>query len=143
MRAAKVQASLRIRAVLPEPPPLTHTSCESRGAFRQKTKSLGPLNGWARAVKICHDGMLEDTNSLDAPQIYVKFNNQSYKINNMIAKVFNCTMIQYNADQESSIVPQKHEMPNTVKLLKVQTPKKKCCNYPKIGPVSFYCRVMA
>ena len=68
MRAAKVQASLRIRAVSPEPPLLTHTSSESRGTFRQKTRSLAPLNGWACAVKICHDGMLEDTNSLDAAQ---------------------------------------------------------------------------
>ena len=48
MRAAKVQASLRIR---------------------QKARSLAPLNGWACAVKICHDGMLEDTNSLDAAQM--------------------------------------------------------------------------
>ena len=30
MRAAKVQASLRIRAVSPEPPLLAHTSSESR-----------------------------------------------------------------------------------------------------------------
>ena len=65
MRAAKVQASLRIRAVSPEPPLLSHTSSESRGTFRQKTRSLAPLNGWACAVKICHDGMLKDTNSLD------------------------------------------------------------------------------
>ena len=28
-----------------------------------------PLNGWACAVKVCHDGMLEDTNSLDWAQI--------------------------------------------------------------------------
>ena len=69
MRAAKVQASLRIRAVSPEPPLLAHTSRESRGTFRQKPRSLAPLNGWACAVKICHDGMLEDTNSLDAAQI--------------------------------------------------------------------------
>ena len=69
MRAAKVQASLRIRAISPEPPLLTHTSSESRGTFRQKASSLAPLNGWACAVKICHDGMLEDTNSLDAPQM--------------------------------------------------------------------------
>ena len=69
MRAAKVQASLRIRAVSPEPPLLAHTSSESRGTYRQKARSLAPLNGWACAVKICHDGMLEDTNSLDAPQI--------------------------------------------------------------------------
>ena len=52
MRAAKVQASLRIRAVSPEPSLLAH-----------------PLNGWACAVKICNDGMLEDTNSLDGAQI--------------------------------------------------------------------------
>ena len=37
-----------------------------RGTFRQKARSLAPLNGWAYAVTICHDGMLEDTNSLDA-----------------------------------------------------------------------------
>ena len=66
MRAAKVQASLRIRAVSPEPPLLAQTSSESRGTFRQKARSLAPLNGWTCAVKICHDGMLEDTNSLDA-----------------------------------------------------------------------------
>ena len=65
MRAAKVQASLRIRAVSPEPSLLAHTSSESRGTFRQKARSLAPLNGWACAVEICHDGMLEDTNSLD------------------------------------------------------------------------------
>ena len=69
MRAAKVQASLRIRAVSPEPPLLAHTSSESRGTFRQKARSLAPLNGWACAVKICHDGMLEDTNSLDSAQL--------------------------------------------------------------------------
>ena len=69
MRAAKVQASLRIRAVSPEPPLLAHTSIESRGTFRQKTRSLALLNCWACAVKICHDGMLEDTNSLDGAHI--------------------------------------------------------------------------
>ena len=69
MRAAKVQASLRIRAVSPEPSLLAHTSSESRGTFRQKTRSLAALNGWACAVKICHIGMLEDTNSLDGAQV--------------------------------------------------------------------------
>ena len=49
-----------------------HTSSESRGIFRQKARSLAPLNGWACAVKICHDGMLEDTNSLDGAQIHVQ-----------------------------------------------------------------------
>ena len=72
MRAAKVQASLRIRAVLPEPPLLTQTSRESRGTFRQKARSLAPLNGWACVVKICHEGMLEDTNSLDASHFMLK-----------------------------------------------------------------------
>ena len=67
MRAAKVQASLRIRAVSPEPPLLAHTSSESRGTFR----SLAPLNSWACAVKICHDGMLKDTNSLDGAHVSV------------------------------------------------------------------------
>ena len=69
MRAAKVQASLRIRAVSPEPSLLAHISSESRGTFRQKARSLAPLNGWACAVKICHDGMLEDTNSLGGAQL--------------------------------------------------------------------------
>ena len=66
---AKVQESLRIRAVLPEPSLLAQTSSESRGTFRQKARSLAPLNGWACAVKICHDGMLEDTNSLDGAHV--------------------------------------------------------------------------
>ena len=71
MLAAKVQASLRIRAVSPEPSLLAHTSSESRGTFRHKARSLAPLNGWACAVKLCNDGMLEDTNSLDAARIIV------------------------------------------------------------------------
>ena len=69
MRAAKVQANLRICAVSPESPLLAHTSSESRGTFRQKARSLAPLNGWACAVKICHDRMLEDTDSLDVAHI--------------------------------------------------------------------------
>ena len=58
-----------IRAVSPEPSLLAHTSSESRGTLRQKARSLAQLNGWACAVEICHDGMLEDTNSLDRAQI--------------------------------------------------------------------------
>ena len=64
MRAAKVQASLRIRAVSPETSLLAHTSSESRETFRQRARFLAPLNGWACAVNVCHDGMLEETNSL-------------------------------------------------------------------------------
>ena len=73
MRAAKVQASLRIRAVSQKPPLLAHTSSESRGTFREKARSLAPLNGWACAVKICHDGILKDTNSLDGAQLRMSF----------------------------------------------------------------------
>ena len=51
MRAAKVLASLRIRAVSPEPPLLAHRSSESRGTLRQKARSLAPLNGWAEQLK--------------------------------------------------------------------------------------------
>ena len=72
MRAAKVQASLRIRAVSPEPSLLAHSSTESRGTFRQKAKSLTPLDGWACTVEICHDGMLENTNSLDGAQLIIQ-----------------------------------------------------------------------
>ena len=69
MRAAKVQALL------------THTSSESRGTLRQKARSLAPLNGWAYAVEVCHDGMLEDTNSLDGAHMI--------NVNFYILKVFN------------------------------------------------------
>ena len=86
MRAAKVQASLRIRAVSPEPPLLAHTSSESRGTFRQKTRSLAPLNDWACAIKFCNDGMLEDTNSLDGAQIRME---QSQYFGNTVFNVFN------------------------------------------------------
>ena len=65
MRAAKVQVSLRICAVSPEPPLLAHTSIVSRGTIRQKARCLASLNGWAYTVKIFHDGILEDTDSLD------------------------------------------------------------------------------
>ena len=82
MRAAKVQTSLRIRAVSPEPSLLAHTNSESRGTFRQKARSLAPLNGWACAVEICHDGMLEDTNSLDAAHILC--------VNVVVKKIMNC-----------------------------------------------------
>ena len=72
MGAAKVQASLHIRTVSPEPLLLAHTSNESRGTFKQKARSLAPLNGWACSVKICHDRMLEDTNSLDGAQMFLE-----------------------------------------------------------------------
>ena len=80
MRAAKVQASLRIRAVSPEPPLLAHTGSESRGTFRQKARSLAPLNGVACAVKICHGGMLEDTNSLDGAHIIIMRFDHSFSL---------------------------------------------------------------
>ena len=84
MQAAKVQASLRIRAVSPEPSLLAHTSSESRGTFRQKARSLAPVNGWACAVKICHDGMLEDTNSLDGAHNVHSCRNVHLFLSNML-----------------------------------------------------------
>ena len=51
---------------------IAYASSESRGTFRQKARSLAPLNGWACAVKICHDGILEDTNSLDGAHIKIQ-----------------------------------------------------------------------
>ena len=90
MRAAKVQVRLRIRAVSPEPPLLAHTSSESRGTFRQKARSLDPQNGCACAVKICHDGMLEDTNSLDAAQIVCNrmLNRQKMQVSELVDSVY-------------------------------------------------------
>ena len=88
MRAAKVQASLRIRAVSPEPPLLAHTSSESRGTFRQKARSLALLNGWACAVKTCHDGMLEDTNSLEGAQFTYTYQSSSYNKGNITDDAF-------------------------------------------------------
>ena len=41
--------------------------------LQTESQSLAPLNGWACAVKICHDGMLEDTNLLDAAHLIVTF----------------------------------------------------------------------
>ena len=101
MRAAKVQASLRIRAVSPEPSLLAHRSSESRGTFRQKARSLAPLNGWACAVEICHDGMLEDTNSLDG----------AHKI------IASKTLSTKHQKQ------QKELQPSTVMILSFRTPK--------------------
>ena len=42
MRAAKVQASLRIRAVSPEPSLLAHTSSESRVNLQTESQIRGP-----------------------------------------------------------------------------------------------------
>ena len=67
---------------------IAYTSNESRGTFRQKARSLAPLNGWERAVKICHEGMLEDTNSLDAAHMY-----SSLKVNKNLYKSAVCTYI--------------------------------------------------
>ena len=39
--------------------------------LQTESQILAPLNGWACAVEICNDGMLEDTNSLDGAQVIV------------------------------------------------------------------------
>ena len=48
---------------------IAYASSESRETFRQKARSVAPLNGWACTVEICHDRMLEDTNLLDGAQM--------------------------------------------------------------------------
>ena len=47
-------------------------------------KVQAPLNGWACTVKVCHDGMLEDTNSLDGAHIFPPFS--------LVGKVVNKTV---------------------------------------------------
>ena len=101
MRAAKVQASLRIRAVSPEPPLLAHTSSESRGTFRQKARSLVSLNGWACAVKTCNDGMLEDTNSLDAAHLMMTLPNRNTAHMTLVKATKHFTKIFTGADPET------------------------------------------
>ena len=46
--------------------------------LKQQARSLAPLNGWACAAEICHDGMLEDTNSLDGAHLK-EFHNLNLK----------------------------------------------------------------
>ena len=104
MRAAKVQASLSIRAVLPEPSLLAHTSSESRGTFRQKARSLAPMNGWACAVKMCHDGMLEDTNLLDGARIMLTCN---IKLDRHIPLTHYCLSIPYKEPWQTVSIPYK------------------------------------
>ena len=142
-REAKVQASLRIRAVSPEPPLLTHTSSESRGTFSPKARSLAPLNGWACAVKICHDGMLEDTNSLDGAHLIF------IKICLFFPTWWNALALAC-FDDSASIVDKLRNCPeettlqlaNTVKLLKIWPHEKNYCNYPKILLIWIFYRVM-
>ena len=61
----------RACAVSPERSLLAHTSSESRKTFWQRARSLAQLNGWACAAETCHDGMLEDTNSLNGAHMMV------------------------------------------------------------------------
>ena len=39
--------------------------------LQTESQISGPSEWWACAVKICHDGMLEDTNSLDGAQLII------------------------------------------------------------------------
>ena len=67
-------------------------SLQSRGTFRQKARSLASLNGWACAVKIYHDGMLEYTNSLDwAQMIVANFSLIRYKNKWKTSNLFCCS----------------------------------------------------
>ena len=67
---------------------IAYASSEPRGTFRQKARSLAPLNGWACAVKICNDGMLEDTNSFDGAQLFMRIGVKRHKFNSGSASYF-------------------------------------------------------
>ena len=69
---------------------IAYASSESRGTFRQKARFLTSLNGWACAVKICHDGMLEDTNSLDGAQLIGCVCVYSNSDNRLMLQLFDC-----------------------------------------------------
>ena len=123
MRAAKVQASLRIRAVSPEPPLLAHISSESRGTFRQKARSLAPLNGWACAVKICNYGMHEDTDSLDGAQL-LHNRTQFYEIQPCRSNVM---MLSFRTDRSRGAVWPGSTLPFRLHLLDSVEPH--CSNF--------------
>ena len=59
MRTAKIQASLRIRAVSPEPMLFAHVRNIPRGNFNQRTGHVGLLRGRAYAMKNWFDGGLK------------------------------------------------------------------------------------
>ena len=50
--------------------PRSHKQWVKRN-LQTESQIPSPLNGWACAVKICHDRMLEDTNSLDGAQLFI------------------------------------------------------------------------
>ena len=62
----------------------------------RKSDPWPPLNGWACAVKICHDGMLEDTNSLDGAQIKMVFQNYTLFAANTI-DLWQPSVLEYNS----------------------------------------------
>ena len=133
MRAAKVQASLHICAVSPEPPLLALSSSETRGTSRQKARSLAPLNGWACAVKICHDGMLEDTNSLDGAQLssdmslmkvfrnlfFLRLSSLSSEIFTMSLHEYFCQLVHKPLQCHFTSISQSHYWHNGRKFIKL------------------------
>ena len=134
MRAAKVQASLRIRAVSPEPPLLAHTSSESRGTFKQKARSLAPLYGWACAVKICNDGMLEDTNSLDGAQIMHQILQHITTITESDFSIWAATwQNQQNECAPSEDPDQPGHPPSLIRVFAVRMKKAWVLSYPLSG----------
>ena len=66
MRTAKVKASLSIRAVSPEPPLLAHKAMSREEPSDRKPDPWPLWMAGHEQLKFFHDGMLEDTNSLDA-----------------------------------------------------------------------------
>ena len=75
------------------PPSLTRTVAARsykqwvKRNLQTESQILAPLNGWACAVKICHDAMLEDTNSLDGAHIMKHATHFSY-MDHIVRKTF-------------------------------------------------------
>ena len=139
MRAATVQASLRIRADSLEPPLLAHTSSEWRETFRQKARSLAPLNGWACAVKIWHGGMLEDTNSLDGAHVQFCINSSiedSFEVSHITQK---CVFGEFRPGKTQTGLLNYIDYRKFPKYSDIQ---KICCNHSKIWTIWLYHRVI-
>ena len=69
MRTAKVPASLRIRAVSPEPMLFAYVSAKPRGKFSQRTRYIALLRARACALKGWFDGTSESLFYLDAAHL--------------------------------------------------------------------------
>ena len=93
-RLRRACASAQSCAVSPEPPLLAHTSNESRGTFRQKARSLAPLNGWAWAVKIARRHKFAWHGPYASPDHRGRHLGKMNDHNSTYVKVWRCTYVE-------------------------------------------------